>query len=357
MLVAWAVLAHATLLCAVPGELAGKGARATACLTRDAAMRIARACSSPRDATTLATERQKCGSAASGPSGGWARPCARMMRIRGGGDAADYYQVLGVQRGCTRDEVKKAYRKRALQLHPDKNPGNREQAEAQFKCLSEAYEVLSDANKRAIYDQYGHQGLAGGRQGEQGCDFNFRSAEEIFAEVFGGHNPFEMFDSTFGFGDLTGSASRQRGRGAGSNFGSDLMGELFGMGGGGGFGGMGSAFDGCMSGVSITTQSFAGPDGRQVTRTTKRYADGRTVTEEYINGVPAGSSSFLNSGCGSSVHGEQGGVRPANRPGQPQGSSFWEYQTEEIDRANPAHGLPDEDVAMQEALFESFRQQ
>jgi DnaJ-class molecular chaperone len=68
-------------------------------------------------------------------------------------------QVLGVKRGCSADDVKKAYRKLALKLHPDKNPNSREQAERQFKVLSEAYEVLSDDNKRAMYDQYGKDGI------------------------------------------------------------------------------------------------------------------------------------------------------------------------------------------------------
>ncbi|KAJ1481822.1 DnaJ domain-containing protein [Baffinella frigidus] len=77
------------------------------------------------------------------------------QRLRGGGDeAGDYYTILGVERGASGDEVKKAYRKLALKLHPDKNPDNRELAEAQFKRLGEAYEVLSDPGKRSGYDQY-----------------------------------------------------------------------------------------------------------------------------------------------------------------------------------------------------------
>ena len=71
----------------------------------------------------------------------------------------DYYEVLGVDRGASEADVKKAYRKLALKLHPDKNPNSREQAERQFKVLSEAYEVLSDDNKRAMYDQYGKDGI------------------------------------------------------------------------------------------------------------------------------------------------------------------------------------------------------
>ena len=68
------------------------------------------------------------------------------------GDYSDYYHILGVHRGCPPSEIKKAYRNRALQLHPDKNPENREQAEAKFKLLNEAHEVLSDRDKRALHD-------------------------------------------------------------------------------------------------------------------------------------------------------------------------------------------------------------
>jgi len=303
----------------------------------------------PGDASPSSRVQRCRGAGAPKPWRERVHACTRVLRARGGGDDMDYYHVLGVERGCTPDDVKRAYRKMALQLHPDKNPDRREQAEAQFKRLSEAYEVLSDANKRAIYDQYGQQGLSGGP--DNGHDFNFRTAEEIFTEVFGGHSPFEMFESAFG------GTSRQHGRGLGSFFGSEMMGDVFGsMGGGGGFGGMASAFGGGISGVSITTQSFTGADGRQVQRTTKRYADGRVETEEYVNGMPVGSSAsaFLNTGCG----GGHSGAR--SDPGQRRGGSFWEYQNEEIDRADPNSGrtgLADEDVAMQQALYESLRRQ
>jgi len=92
----------------------------------------------------------------------------------------DYYEVLGVARGATQDEVKSAYRKLAKEHHPDRNPDNRAEAEEKFKELSEAYEVLADANKRRMYDSYGFEGVS--RQfGPGGFDFrrDFTHGEDI----------------------------------------------------------------------------------------------------------------------------------------------------------------------------------
>ena len=94
----------------------------------------------------------------------------------------DYYEVLGVSKDIDGKELKKAYRKKAMKYHPDRNPGDAE-AEEKFKELSEAYEVLSDADKRAAYDRYGHEavdGSAGGFGGQGGADFS-----DIFGDVFG----------------------------------------------------------------------------------------------------------------------------------------------------------------------------
>jgi molecular chaperone DnaJ len=91
----------------------------------------------------------------------------------------DYYEVLGVERNAAESDLKKAYRKLALKFHPDKNPGNRE-AEEKFKEAAEAYEVLRDAKKRQIYDQYGHQGLEGaGFSGFGGFEDIFSSFGDI----------------------------------------------------------------------------------------------------------------------------------------------------------------------------------
>ena len=81
----------------------------------------------------------------------------------------DYYEVLGVPKGSSEGEIKKAYRQMALKFHPDKNPGNKE-AEEKFKEAAEAYEVLSNAEKRQRYDQFGHRGMNGGGGGHGGMN-------------------------------------------------------------------------------------------------------------------------------------------------------------------------------------------
>ena len=97
----------------------------------------------------------------------------------------DYYEVLGVDRGATLEDIKKSYRRLAFKHHPDRNPGDK-QSEELFKEAAEAYEVLRDPQKRQIYDQYGHAGLQGtGFQGFRGFDDIFSSFGDIFEEFFG----------------------------------------------------------------------------------------------------------------------------------------------------------------------------
>ena len=111
----------------------------------------------------------------------------------------DYYEVLGVEKTATAEEIKKAYRKKAIQFHPDKNPGDK-QAEENFKEAAEAYDVLSDPTKRQRYDQFGHAGVGGASQGG-GFSGNM-SMEDIFSQfgdIFGGH--FGGFSGFGGFGD------------------------------------------------------------------------------------------------------------------------------------------------------------
>lgn len=107
----------------------------------------------------------------------------------------DYYEVLGVSKSATDQELKKAYRKLAIKYHPDKNPDNKE-AEEKFKEAAEAYEVLSNADKRARYDRFGHQGV-GGAAGGGGFSGQGMSMDDIFSQfgdIFGGGgSPFESF--------------------------------------------------------------------------------------------------------------------------------------------------------------------
>ncbi len=118
----------------------------------------------------------------------------------------DYYEVLGVQKNANADEIKKAYRKAAIQYHPDKNPGDKE-AEEKFKEAAEAYDVLSNADKRARYDQFGHAGMngaagggAGGFGGFGGGGFSMEDIFSQFGDIFGGHFGGGGFRSSNGGG-------------------------------------------------------------------------------------------------------------------------------------------------------------
>ncbi len=109
----------------------------------------------------------------------------------------DYYEILGVSRNSSEEEIKKAYRKLAIKYHPDKNPGDKE-AEEKFKEAAEAYEVLSNPDKRARYDRFGHQGM----DGFGGGGMNMEDIFSQFSDIFGGGSPFSDF-----FG---GGSSRQQ---------------------------------------------------------------------------------------------------------------------------------------------------
>lgn len=115
----------------------------------------------------------------------------------------DYYEILGVSKTAAPEEIKKAYRKVAIQFHPDKNPGNKE-AEEKFKEAAEAYEILSDAEKRAHYDRYGHA-RPGSSYG--GHTMNMEDIFSQFGDIFGGGSPFDSF---FGGGGDSRGGRRQR---------------------------------------------------------------------------------------------------------------------------------------------------
>ena len=237
----------------------------------------------------------------------------------------DYYQVLEIPKTATDDQIKKAYRKLALKWHPDKNPDNRAVAEEKFKEVSEAYSILSDKDKRTIYDTYGFAGLEGGggrgpSSGFQGFGsggfgfhhFDFGDAENIFRNFFGGRDPFADFmddDDMFGgmgFSMFGGNArnSDQRHGGKAGNSGlrrRDPFESAF-----SGFGGMDDFFAGnggsggeCRTYVRYSSMGGRGGtsksvhtvtetvNGRTVTKTvTKiRHSDGRVEThEETSNG-------------------------------------------------------------------------
>ncbi|KAF3703676.1 DnaJ -like protein subfamily B member 6 [Channa argus] len=206
----------------------------------------------------------------------------------------EYYQILGVQKNATQEDIKKAYRKLALKWHPDKNPDNKEEAERKFKELSEAYEVLSDEKKRSVYDRYGKKGLSGGvGGGEDHFDhfggFTFRNPDDVFREFFGGRDPFAEFFADDPYDDFFGGG-RSRQRGASRN---RMGGPFFGFGAFPGFGPSFSGFDsgfsafGDMRGGGVTSFSSSSFGGggmgnfRSVSTSTK-FINGKKVTTKRI---------------------------------------------------------------------------
>jgi molecular chaperone DnaJ len=122
----------------------------------------------------------------------------------------DYYEVLGLARDASAEQIKSAYRKAALQWHPDRNPDKKSEAEENFRAATEAYSVLSDPQKRGIYDRFGQAGL--GSRGFESGGFNSTIFEE-FQDIFG---------DLFGFEDMFGGGGRRRGRGSRGQRGADL---------------------------------------------------------------------------------------------------------------------------------------
>ena len=127
---------------------------------------------------------------------------------------SDYYEILGVERDASGDQIKSAYRKLALKHHPDRNPENKHEAEENFRRATEAYSVLSDPQKRQVYDRYGHAGL-----GNRGFETNFN--ESIFADFQ------DILGDLFGVDDVFGGGGgRRRGRGSRGQRGADLRYDL-----------------------------------------------------------------------------------------------------------------------------------
>ncbi|XP_029776768.1 dnaJ homolog subfamily B member 6 isoform X1 [Suricata suricatta] len=206
----------------------------------------------------------------------------------------DYYEVLGVQRHASAEDIKKAYRKLALKWHPDKNPENKEEAERKFKQVAEAYEVLSDAKKRDIYDKYGKEGLNGGGGGGVPFDrpfefgFTFRNPDDVFREFFGGRDPFsfDFFEDPFEdfFGSRRGPHG-SRSRGAGSFF--SAFGGFPSFGGGfssldTGFTSFGSAGHGGLTSFSSTTFGGSGMGSFKSISTSTKMVNGRKITTKRI---------------------------------------------------------------------------
>jgi len=181
----------------------------------------------------------------------------------------DYYATLGIAKTATEEEIKKAYKKQALKWHPDRNINNKDQADAKFKEIGEAYEVLSDPQKRTIYDQYGEEGLKGGiptggmggegaqqggpfkfSTGGRGTTFHFtpRNAEDIFAQFFSGMG---------GMGGMGGFGRGRRGMGGG-------------MPGMGGMGGTGSDEDDGMEDIYSNLGGARRPTGPRKSAPIKR---------------------------------------------------------------------------------------
>ena len=127
----------------------------------------------------------------------------------------DYYEILGVSRDAAADQIKSAYRKAALKYHPDRNPENKTEAEHHFREASEAYSVLSDPEKRAIYDRYGHAGLSNQSFGATDFSSIFEQFQDVFGDIFG-------FQDIFGIG----GSSRRRGGRSRAQRGADLRYDL-----------------------------------------------------------------------------------------------------------------------------------
>uniref|UniRef100_A0A663EN08 DnaJ heat shock protein family (Hsp40) member B8 n=1 Tax=Aquila chrysaetos chrysaetos TaxID=223781 RepID=A0A663EN08_AQUCH len=144
----------------------------------------------------------------------------------------DYYKVLGLQKSASQDDVKKSYRKLALKWHPDKNPSNKVEAEKQFKAVAEAYEVLSDPQKRLLYDRSvkesrsPRRSATGGHNGSFDSPYVFHDLEEIFSDVVGGMDPSTLMEALCSSGAESKQGEGKFGSWTGTTYGTFLLGVV-----------------------------------------------------------------------------------------------------------------------------------
>uniref|UniRef100_A0A8C3YTQ0 J domain-containing protein n=1 Tax=Catagonus wagneri TaxID=51154 RepID=A0A8C3YTQ0_9CETA len=208
----------------------------------------------------------------------------------------DYYEVLGVPRQASSEAIRKAYRKLALRWHPDKNPENPEEAERRFKQVAQAYEVLSDAKRRDVYDRYGEAAVEGGGGNEGGRPFedpfeyvfSFRDPADVFREFFGGRDPFS-FD--FFIDPLENIMGRRRSTRVSRNRGSaplfSTFGEFPAFGGGfssfdTGFTSFGSLGNGGLSSFSTSCGGGGGAGNFKSMSTSTEIINGKKITTKRI---------------------------------------------------------------------------
>ncbi|NXJ50736.1 DNJB8 protein, partial [Spizaetus tyrannus] len=191
----------------------------------------------------------------------------------------DYYKVLGLQKSASQDDVKKSYRKLALKWHPDKNPSNKVEAEKQFKAVAEAYEVLSDPQKRLLYDRSvkesrSPRSATGGHNGSFDSPYVFHDFEEIFSEVVGGMDPsvhvfWGTFDNIRNNGE---NWHRTSGRGRSSSLFSDFMESFMPW----------NSFSPSEQPTSSFAEDTAGPHSVRSVLTTTETINGKRITTRKI---------------------------------------------------------------------------
>lgn len=219
----------------------------------------------------------------------------------------DYYTILEVDKNASESDIKKAYRKLALKWHPDKNPDNKAVAEEKFKNISEAYEVLSDKDKRSVYDKYGKDGLTGDMprsggsfHGMHNHTFHFSSPDDIFRNFFGGD--FEdVFQDMGMFGPRRSSARTPASPFSGFfGFGMPAFDSFVDFSNMGGPGMSGSSF------TSFSSMSGGGPNMKSVTKSTK-----------VLNGVRVETTKTVENGKETVVEKRDGQVTSVLVNGQP----------------------------------------